>query len=89
MWGFLPLIGLISSPGTLPSSISSYRAALSPQSSVPLSPPGHHLISSYKDMSSPGGTVVKNLPANAADTRDMGLIAGSGRSLGEGNGNPL
>ena len=33
--------------------------------------------------------VVKNLPANAGDTRDMGLIPGSGRSPGEGNGNPL
>ena len=33
----------------------------------------------------PGGLVVKNLPANA---RDEGLIPGSGRSPGEGNGNP-
>ena len=33
--------------------------------------------------------VVKNLPANARDLRDMGLIAGSGRSPGGGNGNPL
>ena len=33
--------------------------------------------------------VVKNLPANARDVRDMGLIPGSGRSPGEGNGNPL
>ena len=31
----------------------------------------------------------KNLPANAEDTRDMGLIPGSGRSPGVGNGNPL
>jgi len=30
--------------------------------------------------------VVKNSPANAGDE---GLIPGSGRSLGEGNGNPL
>ena len=30
-----------------------------------------------------------NLPANARDVRDMGLIPGSGRSPGEGNGNPL
>ena len=37
----------------------------------------------------PGGTVVKNLPANVGDARDMGLISGSGKSLGEGNGNPL
>ena len=29
----------------------------------------------------------KNMPANAGDTGDMGLISGSGRSPGEGNGN--
>ena len=33
--------------------------------------------------------VVKNLPASARDIRDTGLIPGSGRSPGEGNGNPL
>ena len=33
--------------------------------------------------------VVKNLPANAGDTRDTGSVPGSGRSSGEGNGNPL
>ena len=32
---------------------------------------------------------VKNLPANAGDTRDAGLIPGLGRSPGEENGNPL
>ena len=37
----------------------------------------------------PGGTVVKNPPANAGDTRDVGSIPGSGRSPREGNGNPL
>ena len=37
----------------------------------------------------PGGKVVKNPPANAGDTRDVGLIPGLGRSLGIGNGNPL
>ena len=37
----------------------------------------------------PGGSVVKNLPANAGDTRDAGLIPGSGRSPGGGNGNLL
>ena len=35
------------------------------------------------------GLVVKNLLANAGDLRDVGLIPGSGRSPGEGNGNPL
>ena len=34
----------------------------------------------------PGSSVVKNLPANAGG---VGLIPGSGRSLGERNGNPL
>ena len=33
--------------------------------------------------------VVKNLPANAGDLRDVGSIPGPGRSPGEGNGNPL
>ena len=32
-------------------------------------------------MGFPGGIVVKNLPANARDTGDVGLIPGSGRSL--------
>ena len=33
--------------------------------------------------------VVKNLPANAGDFRDMSSIPGSGRSLGRGHGHPL
>ena len=33
--------------------------------------------------------LVKNLPANAGGTRDVGLTPGSGRFPGEGNGNPL
>ena len=33
--------------------------------------------------------MVKNPPARTGDTRDVGLIPGSGRSPGEGNGNPL
>ena len=36
----------------------------------------------------PGGSVVKNLPANAGDARDLSSIPGSGRSPGS-NGNPL
>ena len=37
----------------------------------------------------PGGSVVKNPPANAGDPGDMSLIPGSARSLGRRNGNPL
>ena len=33
--------------------------------------------------------VVKNLPANAGDVRDVGSISGSGRSPGGGHGNSL
>ena len=37
----------------------------------------------------PGGSVRKNLSANALDAGDAGSIPGLGRSPGEGNGNPL
>ena len=37
----------------------------------------------------PGGSVVKNPPANAGDTRDVGSIPELGRSPGGGQGNPL
>ena len=52
-----------------------------------------YLMIEYRDQlllfSFPGGSEVKNLPANAVDTRDMGSIPGSGRSTGGGNGNLL
>ena len=34
------------------------------------------------------GALVKNLPASAEDTEDVGSILGLRRSAGEGNGNP-
>ena len=37
----------------------------------------------------PDSSVVKNMPANAGDVRDTGLIPGSGRFPGGGSGNPL
>ena len=40
-------------------------------------------------MSFPGGSVVKNQPADTRDTGDRGSIPGLARSPGEGNGNPL
>ena len=40
-------------------------------------------------MGFPRGTLVKNLPANARDTGDVGSIPGLGRSPAVGNGNPL
>ena len=40
----------------------------------------------YRYMGFPGGAAVKNLPANAGDA---GLLPGSGKSPGGGNGNPL
>ena len=40
-------------------------------------------------MGFPGGSMVKNPPANAGDTGDSGSVTGLGRSPGVGNGNPL
>ena len=37
----------------------------------------------------PSGAIVKSLLDSAGDSRDSGLIPGSGRSPGVGNGNPL
>ena len=47
------------------------------------------LTSKYEQWGFPGGSVVKNLPANAGDAEDMGLIPRSGSSPRGGNGNPL
>ena len=38
---------------------------------------------------SPGGAVVKHPPASAVGAGDVGLIPGSGRAPGAGNGHPL
>ena len=43
----------------------------------------------YISWASQVALVVKNPPASAGDIRDVSLIPGSGRSPGEGNGNPL
>ena len=43
----------------------------------------------FAQRASPEAQLVKILPANAGDARDVGLIPGSGRFPGEGNGNPL
>ena len=40
-------------------------------------------------MGFPTDSVVKNLPANAGDAGDMGLIPGLTRISGGGNANPL
>ena len=49
-----------------------------------------HFASLYKYiLASQVVLVVKNLPANAGDIRDVGLIPGLGKSPGGGHGNPL
>ena len=40
-------------------------------------------------MGFPNGSAGKESSCNAGDTGDSGSIPGSGRFLGEGNGNPL
>ena len=44
-----------------------------------------HLDSNGKTLASQMALVVKNLPANAGDARDLGSISGSGRSPAVGN----
>ena len=43
----------------------------------------------YHNIGFPDDTIVKNLPANARDIRDVGSISESGRPPGVGKGNPL
>ena len=45
-----------------------------------------HVVSGYGFL---GGSGVKNPPTNAGDAGDTALIPGTGRSPGEGHGNPL
>ena len=45
-----------------------------------------YMFNTFIFMGFPGDTVVKNLLAIVGDIRDVGLIPGSGRSPGEGNG---
>ena len=51
------------------------------------------LAGGYLTLGFPGGSVFTifftNTPANAGDSGDLGLMPGSGRSPGGGNGNPL
>ena len=47
------------------------------------------LLKSIVDLGLPGGSAVKNPPANAGDTGDVGSTPRSGRSPGGGHGNPL
>ena len=47
------------------------------------------LIPGQRSKNFTGDTVVNNLPANAGNTGDVGLIPELRRSLEEGNGNPL
>ena len=47
------------------------------------------ILSSTESEGSQVALVVKNLPANAGDIRDVGLIPWLGRSPGGGHGNPL
>ena len=50
---------------------------------------GRQLANIDNALDLPGDSMVKNLPVNIGDVEYLSLIPGSGRSLGEGNGNPL
>ena len=67
--------------------IAAHQASLSRTMQIKHSSWGWSICESQYHMGGfPGGSVVKNLPANAGDT---GSVPGSGRSPGEGNSNPL
>ena len=50
---------------------------------------GHVKRSYYRILGFSGGSVVKNMPANAGDERDVDLTPGLERSPGGENGNPF
>ena len=52
-------------------------------------PISFHLTISMNLPAFPGGSVVKNLPANEGDAGDTVSIPGLGRASGVGNGNSL
>ena len=70
-----PSAGGLSNPGIEPGSPALQADSLQ---SEPPAPRGF-----------PCGSVVKEMPAKAGDVGDVGLMPGSGRSLGGGNGNSL
>ena len=84
----------------VPSSRGSFQPRSQTQGSPPgLLPPGKPKNTGVGSLSLlqeifltqgfPGGSVVKNPPANAGNAGDMGSIPGLGRSPGEGNSYPL
>ena len=56
------------------------------ESLVCCSPRGHKDLDTTEQLNNPGGSEVK---ASACNAGDLGSIPGSGRSPGEGNGNPF
>ena len=100
-WSGLPF----PSPGDLPDPEIEPRSPALQAESLPTEPPGRPIVVSMYvgyiyDQKMFGGysvlvwasqvaLVVKNLPANAGDVRDVGSIPGLGRSPGKGHGNPL
>ena len=86
-----PTPSLLDLPPTHPTSYPS-RSAQMPSWAEPLyyTAGPHWLFYTWWCVyGSPSGSAVKNLPANARDTGDWGLIPGLGRSPGGGHGNPL
>ena len=70
-----------------PSALEGEILATGPPGKSPLASFKMYLVSIYTCLwGFPGGSEVK---ASASDAGDLGLIPGSGRSPGEGNGNPL
>ena len=89
-WSGLPF----PSPEDLPKPGIEPRFPVLQEDALPSKPPGKPIYIIYERtyyiiFASQVALVVKNLPANARDTRDANLIPGSGRSPGGVNGKPL
>ena len=89
-WSGLPF----PSPEDLPKPGIEPRFPVLQEDALPSKPPGKPIYIIYERtyyiiFASQVALVVKNLPANARDTRDANLIPESGRSPGGGPGNAL
>ena len=82
--------GCLPGVSPVPTPLAGWVGYASPWVPLVPAPLGTELVAvALRDEGFPGGSVVTNPPANAGDAGDAGLIPGSGRSPGGGNGNPL
>ena len=70
-------------------SLPAFKGVFWRKTTNPSFSPSYRLNKLYLLSGFPGGVVVKNLPANTRDARDMGSVLGLGIFPAGKNGNPL